>query len=382
MQRFHRPAYLHAPKVFLPGPPIANADMATYLGHHRGLKSKFASLVLRKNGIKTRHYARQPDGSWLYDLASMSAQAATSALEASHLRVADIGAIYSACTLGDHLVPGCASQVHARLAEAQGGWAGKELASFQSVCAASAMALRAACAAVRAGDQAHVLLTGGEFASRYLHANQYSFMGEEALPFEAEFLRYTLSDGGGAALVSADRPAQGPYLKVLGMDIRSYADRFPVCMSGGAARGQRGGWTPWTSFSSAVAAAQAGAFHLQQDFALLDTLVEAWVHHYLDLLGSGMLHCEDFDFVVSHYSAKSLRDRALKLLEAAGALVHQDKWYSNLAQTGNIGTASVFALLQGFLASDHATPGTRILVHVPESGRGLNALMLMEICDT
>ena len=71
-----------------------------------------------------------------------------------------------------------------------------------------------------------------------------------------------------------------------------------------------------------------------------------------------------------------------EVVDAAGALVPQEQWYSNLAQTGNIGTASVFALLQGFLASDDAAPGTRILVHVPESGRGLNALMLMEICHS
>ena len=382
MKRFTHPAYLHAPTAYLPGPPVPNGDMAAYLGQYRGQKSKFGSLVLRKNGIKTRHYARQINGSWLHDLAGMSAAAATDTLTAAGLEPQQVDAIYSACTLGDHLVPGCASQVHARLADQQRGWAGKELASFQSVCAASAMAIRSACAAVRAGDQEQVLLTGGEFASRYLHADQYDHLSTEALPFEAEFLRYTLSDGGGAALISAQPPERGPYLKVLGIDIRSYADRFPICMSGGAARGQRGGWTPWSAFPDARAAAQAGAFNLQQDFALLDTLVEAWVHHYLDLTNSGSLSRSDFDFVVSHYSAKSLRDRALKLLDAAGALVPQEQWYSNLAQTGNIGTASVFALLQGFLASDDAAPGTRILVHVPESGRGLNALMLMEICHS
>lgn len=291
-----RPAYLFAPQAYLPGPPISNADMEAHLGQFGDRPSRSRALVLKRNGIKNRHYARAADGSWHSDLAGMSANAAQQALKLAGHVPQDVGLIAGSCTLSDHLVPGCASQVHARLARDADGWQGTELASYQSVCAASAMAIKGAAAQVRLGEHDLALVTGGEFASRYLHAGQYSHLRDqmEALPFEADFLRFTLSDGGGAALIGARPPKGIPAFKIHWIDIRSYADRFPVCMSGGAARRSSGGWT---AFANAGEAAAAGAFTLQQDFSLLDSLVAAWVHHYLDLINSGKLARSDFDWV-------------------------------------------------------------------------------------
>jgi len=48
-------AYVTAGGQFLPGPPIGNADMADYIGHLSERSDRLGRMVLRQNGIKTRH---------------------------------------------------------------------------------------------------------------------------------------------------------------------------------------------------------------------------------------------------------------------------------------------------------------------------------------
>ena len=66
----------------------------------------------------------------------MSANAVQAALADAGLGREDLQMLSAATTQGDYLVPGHASAVHGEL-----GGAALELASFQSVCASSVMAL-------------------------------------------------------------------------------------------------------------------------------------------------------------------------------------------------------------------------------------------------
>ena len=108
-------------------------------------------------------------------------------------------------------------------------------------------------------------------------------------------------------------------------------------------------------------------------------MIPVWVSHYLGLIDEGLIKIDAIDHVVSHYSAHSLREEVVRLLTAAGAMIDERKWFSNLATKGNTGAASIFILLEELYHSGALKKGERILCHVPESGRGLNGFMHLEV---
>src|SRR3546814_3085994 len=49
--------------------------------------------------------------------------------------------------------------------------------------------------------------------------------------------------------------------------------------------------------------------------------------------------------------------------------IPQSRWFTNLAEKGNVGSASFYLLLDGLLQSGQLKAGQRVLCFVPESGR-------------
>lgn len=360
---------------FLPGPPIGNLAMEDYLGRIGGVPSRHRPFILRQNKIKQRHYALDTDGVAQHSSADMAVAAIHDALVKSELSSGDIQFLATATTLGDSLIPGMASHVHAGL-----GIAPLEIASLQSVCASSLMALKYAWLQLAAGEHTCAAVCGSEFASRYFRPHHYestrAFLEQGAISFEADFLRFTLSDGAGAALLEATPNQHGISLRIRWIELRSFADRFDTCMKAGIL--EQGGF--WSDVAPAEAVAN-GAFILQQDFALMKRMLPVWVGHYLSLIDRGKIDIPGIDHLVSHYSSHSLREEVITLLKQAGAMIDEEKWFSNLATKGNTGSASIFILLEELMYSGRLKAGEQILCHVPESGRALNGFMLLEVVD-
>ncbi len=369
--------YINALGAFLPGLPVANSAMEDYLGRVFGKKSKYRSAALKQNRIVQRHYALDTNGNWLCTSAGMAAAAIRDALNNSEASAKDIDYLAVSSTLGDGLVPGLASHVHAEL-----GLGALEIANFQSVCASSLMAIKSAWLQLKCGEHSCAAVSGSEFASRYFRPGNYECVDEwrekGEIPFEADFLRFTLSDGAGAALLETEPNARQASLRIVWIDIRSYAHRFDACMVGGMVR-QDADWRYWSGFPDTIAAAHAGAFVLTQDFDLMQRMLPVWVSHYLDLIERGMIVIDDIDHVCSHYSSHGLRRQIVDLLERAGAMIDEQKWFTNLYQKGNTGTASIFIILEELYRDGRLKKGDRILCHVPESGRSLNGFMLLEV---
>jgi 3-oxoacyl-[acyl-carrier-protein] synthase-3 len=333
--------------------------------------------VLRQNRIKTRHYALNTDGEATHCNAEMAANAIADAVRKSEIAVKDISYLATATTIGDLMVPGLASHVHARI-----GAPPIEIASFQSVCASSLMAIKAAWLQLRAGEHDCAAVCGSEFASRYFrpgfYENTLAYKQSGEVPLSAAFLRFTLSDGAGAAILETRTNQRQPSLRIKWINLRSYADRFETCMVAGGVR--RNGHTDyWGDYANPVAAMEAGALILMQDFDLMRKMIPVWVSHYLDLIDAGLIRISEIDHVVSHYSSHSLKEEVVKLLTSAGAMIDERKWFSNLATKGNTGAASIFILLEELYHSGALTAGEQILCHVPESGRALNGFMLLEV---
>lgn len=369
--------YINSLGSFLPGEPVSCTQMEEYLGYIGGVKSRNRALVLRQNKIKTRHYALDTNGKSCYSSAEMAAHAVRDAVNKSEISLNDITYLAAASTLGDVLVPGLASHVHAELKLPP-----LEIANFQSVCASVMMAMKSAFLQIKAGEHACAALCAAEFSSRYFRPGFYEGTTQidenGQLSFDADFLRFTLSDGGGAAILESHPNERGVSLKILWIDVRSYADRFETCMIGGG-RKQADEIFPWSEYASPAVAMNAGALMLVQDFAMIKRMIPVWVSHYMDLIDQERIAVDKVDFVCSHYSSHSLREEVVRLLKMAGSMIDEEKWFSNLYSKGNTGSASILIMLDELCREKKLKSGERILCHVPESGRCVNAFMMLEV---
>jgi 3-oxoacyl-[acyl-carrier-protein] synthase-3 len=118
---------------------------------------------------------------------------------------------------------------------------------------------------------------------------------------------------------------------------------------------------------------------LRQDFDLLYKLFPVWVGYYMELVEEGLITPEKIDHFLAHYSAHSLRKEMTKLLEKTNAMIEESKWFTNLYEKGNTGSASILVMLEELMNEQELNPGEQVLCFVPESGQCLIAFMLLTV---
>lgn len=361
----------------LPGEPVANDSIEDHIGRIHGRPSLLGRRALRWNGIETRHYALDCAGHAFATNAGMSAKAVNTALDCAGLGVGDLSFLATATTQGDYLVPGHATAVHGEL-----GQRSMEIASFQSVCGSSLMAAKSAWLNVLAGEHEVAAACAGEFSSRWFRPPFYEGTAlvdaKGRARAEADFLRFTLSDGAGAIVMEPEPAKDRQSLRVDFIDIVSLADRFDPCMWAGASVENRSDISKGWATSGPLAAHAAGAIALLQDFDLLKRVIRAWVGVYLEKVDLKRILPDSVDWLLCHYSARSLREEIVSLLEKTDAMIPQQKWFSNLSRVGNVGSASIWIMLDEFLKSGRLKRGEKVLCVVPESGRALVGFMMLE----
>jgi 3-oxoacyl-[acyl-carrier-protein] synthase-3 len=371
--------YITALGKFLPGAPIGNDAMEEYLGQIHGKPSRLRRRILQQNGITQRHYAIDRNQQSVYSNSAMAAEAVRDALKRGELGASDVQLLAAATTSPDLMAPGFASMIHGELA---GGRC--EVASFQGICASGMMAMKSVFSQIRSGEKTNGIACASEFASRRLKASAYdgepSVRDGKPLPFSAEFLRWMLSDGAGAAVLR-DRPnRRGLSLRIEWIELWSHAHNHPVCMSAGAAPGrgeeESRSWQDYDTFGEAIA---DGAFVLHQDVRMLDDVVKVCIDGFLELIEQRRVDPAAIDWMVCHYSSRMFRDKIFDLLRLAGAMVPEERWFSNLDRRGNVGSASPYLLLEELLNERELVPGQKILCVVPESGRFIASYMMLTV---
>ena len=373
-----RDVFITGTGAFLPGEPVRSDAMEGHLGLIHGRPSIIGRRALRWNGIETRHYALTPDGTPLHSNASMSARAVEAALEDAGLTSGDLNHLATATTQGDYLVPGHAAAVHAELACGP-----ISFASHQSVCGSALTAAKDAWLHVRAGEAKLAAATGGEFSSRWFRPPFYEGTAlvdaKGRLRMEADFLRFTLSDGAGAVVMEPKPRPDGLSLRVEWIDVTSLAGRFDPCMWAGSTFAGRSNMRTAWSHAGPVAAHASGALALLQDFDLLKIVIRAWVGVWMEKVDQGRIDPARVNHLLCHYSAQSLRQEIVSILEHTQAMIPETRWFSNLASVGNIGSASIWVMLDAFMKSGRAKRGERVLLIVPESGRAMIGFMMLEV---
>lgn len=370
--------FITAMGKFLPGDPVDNDTMEEYIGALGGRSSRVRKRILQQNGIRTRHYAIDRQQNTLFSNAEMAALAARQAVEKAGLDLADIDFLGAATSQGDLPLPGFASMVHGELKAPP-----CEIATLHGVCASGLMALKSAMLQVQAGGKRHAVACASEFPSRLFKSSRFDaqeIVQEEGLGFDSEFLRWMLSDGAGAAVISPFPSSSGLCFEIQWIDLISFANKFKPCMYvGPVANGSR--LQSWLDYPSYGAAEDAGAINLRQDVRMLPAVVEHAVQGLLQVTRKRKLNPSCVDWLVPHYSSHLFRDQSHELACKAGFEVPQERWFTNLYSTGNVGSASIFVLLEELLYGGRLQPDDTVLCLVPESGRFLFGYMLLKVVE-
>lgn len=360
--------------IFLPNKPIGNEEMENYLGRIHGKGSLARERILKQNGIRQRHFALDTQQKSTHSNAQMAALAIRQSLERSSLAPSDIDLLCTATSQGDLPLPGFASMVHSQLDIDT-----CELASFQSICASSMMAIKHAFAQIKSGEARHAACVGSEFASRMFKASRFEAQQIDSPSFDVEFLRWMLSDGAGALVLQDQVATNGLSLKIDWIDIKSHAHRYPLCMYTGKTDNKNESELTWLDYPDYESASQAGAINLRQDIRLLDQVVKQGVAHYFELIDQGKINASHTDWLCCHYSSEYFKAPIQELMEKGGGSISQEKWFSNLTTKGNTGAASIFVMLEELLYSGKLEEGNTILCMVPESGRFITSFMQLSV---
>jgi 3-oxoacyl-[acyl-carrier-protein] synthase-3 len=348
-------AFITGAGAYLPGEPLDHDEIARRLGS-AGTGVALRGRVLAANGIRTRHYALDEHGEPTMLNEELAAEAVRRALKDRDLPLESVRMLAAGTTQGDLLVPSFASMVHGRL-----GGTEMELLAAGGVCASSMAALAGAVRAIRLGEHDTAVVVGSELVSRSLRQSRYA--GADA-GFDAEFLRWTLSDGAGAVVVQPAARPGGPSLRVDWTHLVSYAHRYPVCMYAGGSAGRS-----WLDLPDATTAERAGMLRLRQDVRALPALFRTGLHEFVKLVRLGRIQPAEVDHVLCHYSAEHFRGEIFDLLRGADLMIAEQRWYTNLHTKGNTGAASILVMLEEAWRTNRFQPGDRILLIVPESGR-------------
>lgn len=378
-----RPVYIIGTGAFLPNAPVDNAAMSDFIGVvNKRRDDAMRRHILKQNGIEQRYYAVDKTGKRTHTNVEMCGQAMLQACETAGRNIGSVEFLSAGTTIGDMLVPAFATSVHGYLA---GQPQGANIRSIHvhpthGVCCASMHALEAANLFVGAGKYEDALVGAGERLSVLMQAAHFSeeFEQRERLKakydgydfFEAEFLRYMLSDGAGALYISGRKP-EGYALRIDWIESISYANALPTCMFMGDLEPDQ--YKPegsWLAYGSVGSAAKSGLLNLRQKTDILKKyIIKQGLEFCQSLVDRGLLDLNSIDIIGAHISSYFFLDEIKKELASQNIDVPLGRFYSNLKTVGNIGCASPMIIVNDLFKKQMLKPGQKALLFVPESGR-------------
>lgn len=371
---------------FLPNAPVDNAHIEDMLGVVGGRPSRAKRVTLRNNGILQRHYAIDPaTGHATHSNAQLTAEAVRDLLRRTGLSLADCDVLACGTSSPDQLKPAHANMVHGEL-----GGARLEVSTSAGVCSAGMAALKYAYLSVRAGDARRAISTGSELASSFMVARNFTAESGErvdaaercpSVAFEKDFLRWMLSDGAGAAMLDQQPRADGLSLRIEWIDGVSLANELPVCMYSGAIKQPDGRLRGWREASDPLDMVREQYLMVKQDARLLDSAITSLVASgtLRSVLERRALALGHVHWFVPHVSSLYFIRKLADALEQENFAIARERWFINLPQIGNVGSASIYLALEELLHSGRLERGQRVLCFVPESARFSVYYMLLTV---
>ncbi len=231
---------------------------------------------------------------------------------------------------------------------------------------------------ILSGNTSNAVCTGSEFASPLLAAKNFKAEYERLeeleqnpiIAFEKDFLRFMLSDGAGACLMTDTPNKNGISLKIEWIESVSYANELKTCMYHGAEKDA--GTDPNNADSDAdglTDGTEVGNDLDPTDETDAEADNEKFVEHIVHSLTKHNIKSEEIDFILPHISSMYFYEPLKKGLAEADAYFSDEKWFINLPEVGNVGAAAIYLMLEQLFNSGELKPGQKILLLNPESGR-------------
>ena len=363
--------YITSVSKFLPNLPVDNEDMERYLGLINSKPSRVKRIVLKQNGIKCRYYALDEDQKITHTNAEL-AFLSTKKLFPDEIIPGDIDVMACATGNPDQLLPSHASMVHGLMKNRP-----MELYSASGVCLTCLQALKISYLSVLAGMSSKAICSTSELASPTLLSKNYdqeyghcAQVGKDPyMAFEKDFLRFMLSDGASAVLLSDKKSEDGLSFRIEWIEMTSYANELPTCMFMGAELRGDGELISWKEFESQELVNRS-VFTVKQDIRLLKpNIIRYWVDHIGLCLEKHRVDPAEIDYVIPHVSSMFFHGKLAEEIDARNIGLGTQKWFTNLTEIGNIASASIFAGLDDLWKSGRLKVNDKILLLVPESGR-------------
>lgn len=365
--------------AFLPNAPVSNDEIEGVLGALSKSDAKTRRIVLNSNRIVRRHYAVNPEtGALTHTNAAMTAEAVR------RLRLPEGEGIDCLCcgtSTPDLLFPG-----HALMVLGELGLGECDAVSMAGICIAGMNSLKHAFLNVTAGLHPQAVATGSELASSFTRsrfldtpicaADPEAVAEKPIRAFDADFLRWMLSDGAGAARLGP-KPNEGSIsLKIDWIDHVSFAGELETCMYGGGVKRADGRVTGWREVEGIAEAERKHLMAIRQDIKLLDPAIVSTMGRALEkMVKKYDLTPEGVDWFLPHYSSDFFRPRFYEEMRRIGFEVPYERWFTNLAEKGNTGSAAIYIILEELFHSGRLKPGEKLLCFIPESGRFSHCFM-------
>lgn len=376
--------YINNTSSYFPNDPISNDEMEAYLGYINNTPSRSKAIVLRNNGIKRRFYAITKKGVSTHSNAELTALAVKALFKNNPDEINSIELLSCGTSSPDQIMPSHGVMVHGLLTEAPSF----EVVSPSGVCCAGMHAFKYAYLSTKTGDVKNSVATGSERLSVSLLSSNFEdeaqklkeLLADPYIGFEKEFLRWMLSDGAAAFLISDTKNETGISLRVEWIEGFSYANILPPCMYMGSEKQADGSLKSYLEYLPEELATQS-IMSIKQDVKLLGKNIILYGGIGLKAaLEKHNVNSEDINYFLPHMSSEFFKDKIFQQLKENGNGIPYEKWFVNLSQVGNVGAASVYLMVDELFHSGKLKIGDKILLLVPESARFSYMYSLLTVC--
>ncbi|MDO5971732.1 beta-ketoacyl-ACP synthase III [Flavivirga aquimarina] len=374
--------YITRISKFLPNAPVGNDEMESILGQINGKPSRAKRVVLRNNGIKERYYAINSQGEITHTNAELTKEAITKLFDDSFTQN-NMELLCCGTSSPDQLLPSHAVMVHGLLANKN-----LEVNSASGICCAGMSSLKFGFLSVKSENSNNAVCTGSERSSTRMMASMFneeaeslsSLEDQPIIAFKKEFLRWMLSDGAGAMLLENKKNETGLSLKIDWMEAYSFAYELETCMYSGGEKQEDGSIKPWTEYSSKQWL-EDSIFSVKQDVKILEEhVISKGVESLEMVFEKYSKDPSDIDYFLPHISSNYFAEKLKTGIKEKGLKIPESSWFTNLSSVGNVGSASIYLMLEELVHSGRLKKGDKILLSVPESGRFSYAYAHLTVC--
>lgn len=379
-----RNVYIRKAAAFLPNEAIENNEMETYLGYLNGKPSRAKAIILSRNGIKKRYYALDKEGKTTHTNAELTAEAVR-ALFDDPAELKSIDLLTCGTSTPDQMLPSHAVMVHGCLPESSN----IEVVSPSGACCSGMHAFKYAYMALKLGDKTRAVSTGSERVAVMMTAKNYEeevkelqrLESDSYIAFEKDFLRWMLSDGAGAFLMETEAPKEGDELalRIDWIEGVSYANLLEPCMYMAADK-EDGTLVSYKEYDS-IEQNNRSIFAMKQDVKLLGkNIVELGSQYLKAMLEKHGKSVEEVDYFLPHLSSYFFQNPIFNSFEAHGIPIAKEKWFTNLQTKGNVGSGSIYLMVEELLNGGQLKKGDQLLLAVPESARFSYIYAWLTVC--